>query len=305
MRDRFVDELIKLAGEDERVILVTADLGFGIFNTFVERFPDRFLNVGVAEQSMIGVGTGLAMDGWKVFAYSIGNFSTLRCLEQIRNDAAYHDANLNIVCSGGGFTYGNLGMSHHATEDLAIMRALPGVTVVAPCDDFETGHALRALAARPGVGYLRIEKNVPLDTTNLGGAFALGRSRRLRDGSDVTLISCGGLVSEAMAAAETLQERGIAARVISMHTLTPVDADAIVDAARTTKRIVTIEEGQISGGLGGAVAEICADAGVAVKMKRLGLLNVYSQIVGDQNYLRRFYKMDRTAIVAAAGDLLS
>ena len=144
MRDRFVDTLIELAAENDRVMLVTADLGFGIFNTFIDRFPKRFLNVGVAEQSMIGVSTGLAMSGWTVFAYSIGNFSTLRCLEQIRNDAAYHAANVNIVCSGGGFTYGNLGMSHHATEDLAIMRALPGVQVLAPCDDFETGHATRA-----------------------------------------------------------------------------------------------------------------------------------------------------------------
>ena len=304
MRDSFVESLHELAEADERVMLVTADLGFGIFNKFIERFPDRFLNVGVAEQSMIGTSTGLALEGWKIFAYSIGNFATLRCLEQIRNDAAYHAANVNIVCSGGGFTYGNLGMSHHATEDLAIMRALPGVTVVAPCDRFETAQAVRALADRPGVGYLRIEKQVPIDTSAAGGPFMLGKARRVRAGTDATIIACGGLVSESLQAAQLLETNGISARVISMHTLTPVDADEISDAATTTRAIVTVEENQISGGLGGAVAEVCADAGTTTRVKRLGLANVYSSIVGDQQFLRGYYDMDAKAIVRTVRDLL-
>jgi transketolase len=303
MRDRFVNELTNLAAGDPTVFLVTADLGFGIFNTFIDRFPDRFLNVGVAEQSMIGVGTGMALEGWTVFVYSIGNFATLRCLEQIRNDAAYHEANVNIICSGGGFTYGNLGMSHHATEDLAIMRSLPGVTVVAPCDDFETSGAVRALASQRGVGYLRIEKQVPIDTTSLGG-FELGKARRIREGQDVTIIACGGLVSEAVGAADLLEQDGLSARVVSMHTLTPVDLAEIVDAARTTGGIVTVEEGQIVGGLGGAVAEVCADSGVRTRVRRLGLRRTYSAIVGDQAYLRQHYGMDRSAIATAARELL-
>lgn len=304
MRDSFVECLTELAGNDERVMLVTADLGFGIFNTFIERFPDRFLNVGVAEQSMIGTSTGLALEGWTVFAYSIGNFATLRCLEQIRNDAAYHSANVNIVCSGGGFTYGNLGMSHHATEDLAVMRALPGVTVVAPCDPFETAQATRALAAADGVGYLRIEKQVPIDTSTTGGPFKLGRARRVREGSDATIIGCGGLVSEALIAAERLAQQGISARVVSMHTLTPVDAEEIGDSLATTRAIVTVEENQISGGLGGAVAEVCAERGSGTRLRRLGLANVYSSIVGDQKYLRSYYNMDAKAIERAVANLL-
>jgi transketolase len=303
MRDNFIDALIQLASEDERVMLITADLGFGIFNTYVERFPDRFLNVGVAEQSMIGVSTGLALEGWKVFAYSIGNFATLRCLEQIRNDAAYHNANVNVVCSGGGFTYGNLGMSHHATEDLAIMRALPGVTVVAPCDAFEARHAVKALCSTPGVGYLRIEKNVPIDTTTLGGPFVIGKARRVRDGHDIALVACGGLVSEALAAADRLSQEGVSARVVSMHTLSPIDSDEII-AATELGAILSIEENQVSGGLGGAIAEVCAESGRFIRFKRVGLPDVYSAIVGDQAFLRNYYGIDASAIHRAAVTLL-
>ncbi|MCP2126908.1 transketolase family protein [Bradyrhizobium ottawaense] len=305
MRDGFVDTLTELAGEDERVMLVTADLGFGIFNKYIEQFPSRFLNVGVAEQNMIGISTGLALDGWKIFAYSIGNFSTLRCLEQIRNDASYHGANVNVVCSGGGFTYGNLGMSHHATEDISIMRALPGLTVVAPCDRFETRHAVRALAATPGVGYLRIEKQVPIDTSGLGIPYQLGKARRLREGRDVTIIGCGGIVADVLAAADQLLKRNISARVVSMHTLTPVDVEEIRDAAATTGAIVTVEENQVSGGLGGAVAEVCVEMGIGVKFRRLGLAGVYSAIVGDQQFLRNYYGVDASAICAAVRELTS
>ena len=305
MRDAFVDTLIELAGEDERIMLVTADLGFGIFDKYFERFPDRFLNVGVAEQNMIGISTGLALDGWKIFAYSIGNFSTLRCLEQIRNDACYHEANVNVVCSGGGFTYGNLGMSHHATEDISIMRALPGLTMVVPCDPFETRHAVRALVEKPGVGYLRIEKQVPINTESSGIPYNLGKARRLREGSDVTIIGAGGVVADALAAAEQLSKHNISARVVSMHTLTPVDAEEIRDCAATTGVIVTIEENQVSGGLGGAVAEVCVETGIGVKFKRLGLAGVYSAIVGDQQFLRSHHGVDATAISAAVRGLLS
>jgi len=305
MRDGFVDTLIELAAEDERVMLVTADLGFGIFNKYIAQFPDRFLNVGVAEQNMIGVSTGLALDGWKIFAYSIGNFSTLRCLEQIRNDACYHGANVNIVCSGGGFTYGNLGMSHHATEDISIMRALPGVTVIAPCDQFETRHAVRALVATPGVGYLRIEKQVPIDTSSSGIPYQIGKARRLREGNDVTIIGCGAIVADALKAADQLSKTNISARVVSMHTLTPVDAEEIGDAAATTGAIVTVEENQVSGGLGGAIAEICVETGIGVRFKRLGLLGAYSAVVGDQEFLRSYYGVDASAICAAVRELTS
>src|SRR5262245_3886972 len=159
MKGPFVRALIDLARQDPRLMFLTGDLGFGMVEPFVAEFPGQFLNVGVAEQNMMGVATGLALDGRTVFTYSIGTFATLRCLEQICNDAAYHDVNVNIVSMGGGFSYGSLGVSHHTTEDLAMLRCVPNLTVVAPGDDWEADQATRALAAARGVGYLRLDRS--------------------------------------------------------------------------------------------------------------------------------------------------
>ena len=150
MRDHFIQRLGELVQQDPNILLITGDLGFGVFNDFRENYPANFINVGVAEQQMTGLATGLALEGKTTFTYSIANFATLRCLEQIRNDAAYHGANVNVVCIGGGFSYGALGISHHATEDLAILRSIPDITVVAPCGYWETMAATAAIAQEPG-----------------------------------------------------------------------------------------------------------------------------------------------------------
>ncbi len=305
MRDSFVAALTELAQQNERVILLTADLGFGIFDDYVKKVPDQFLNVGVAEQNMMGVATGLSLEGRVVFAYSIGNFATLRCLEQIRNDAAYHKANVNVVASGGGFTYGQLGMSHHATEDLSILRALPGVTVVAPCDAWEAGQALPALAKNPGVSYLRIEKQTPLDTSQDTKPFMLSKARRIREGQDICLISIGGITLQAMRAAEQLAEKGIAARVVSMHTLKPLDTDEIKHAIRDTGAILSIEENTILGGLGSAVSEVIAETGASIPFKRMGIPDTYFSMVGSQEYLLEHNGLDAKAICEAASNLVS
>ncbi|KQX35637.1 hypothetical protein ASD04_12665 [Devosia sp. Root436] len=305
MRDAFVAALVSAAQSDEKILLVTGDLGFGTFDPFVKAIPERFINVGVAEQNMIGVSTGLGLEGYKVFAYSIGNFSTLRCLEQIRNDAAYHEANLTIIGSGGGFTYGALGMSHHATEDLSILRALPGITVVAPCDAWETTQAVTLLAAAKGVSYLRIEKQTPLRTGDLGIPFVLGKARRLREGRDITIIGSGGVLAHADSVAQRLAERGLSARVVSMHTLKPLDDAEILDALRDTRAILTIEENTILGGLGGAVAEVIAESGRSVPFRRLGMQDVYSSVVGSQDYLRQYYGMGIDAILDASLKLIA
>lgn len=199
MRDAFMNTLTALAERDESLFFITADLGYGVVEPFAERFPKQFLNVGVAEQNMTGVATGLALEGRTVFTYSIGNFPTLRCLEQIRNDACYHNANIKIIASGGGFSYGALGMSHHTTEDLGILRALPGVTIVAPGTAWEAGQATAALATQAGVGYLRLDKTAATDSG--GDIFSLGKARRLREGEDLTLLCTGGIIAEALAAA--------------------------------------------------------------------------------------------------------
>ncbi len=303
MRDVFIQELTAIAAERPEVMLITADLGFGVLEEFARRFPGQFLNVGVAEQNMTAVATGLALEGAIVFTYSLGNFPTLRCLEQIRNDACYHGANVKIVTVGGGMSYGAVGPSHHATEDIAILRALPGTIVISPGDNWEAAGATRAIVDLPGVAYLRLDKSVAPASNRFDELFELGRARKIADGTAATLIATGGILGEALKAAEMLRTRGIAVRVLSIHSVKPLDREAIVDAARQTGGIVTIEEHGIDGGLGGAVAETLLDAGAAPGFfARIGLRSCFSSIVGSQQYLRSVYAMDADAIAETVID---
>jgi transketolase len=298
MRDAFISRLHERAKADQRLFLITGDLGFGVLTQFSRELPDQYLNVGVAEQNMTGVATGMALDGRIVFTYSIGNFPTLRCLEQIRNDACYHAANVKIVCIGGGFSYGALGVSHHATEDLSIMRALPNITVVAPASDFETREAVDALIAQDGCCYIRIERTSGFDDPGKV-PFALGRARCLRDGEAVTLVGTGGIVSELLLAAETVAAQGIECRVLSLHTLKPIDVDAIARACAETGGLVSVEENVLAGGLGGAVAEVCLDHGLKPRhFRRLGIRDHYAKVVGGQCFLRQYNGIDQHTIAA-------
>lgn len=306
MRNVFVEKLIQLANSDSRIMLLTGDLGFGVFEKFAEKFPKQYLNVGVAEQNMIGIATGLALEGRTVIAYSIGNFPTLRCLEQIRNDASYHEANVKIICVGGGFSYGSLGFSHHATEDLSILRALPGLTVVAPGDLWEAGEATEAVIKKPGTCYLRFDKSSAGWTNRPEETFVLGKARQLREGEDLSIIATGGIVGVALKTADKLAEQGIHCRVLSMHTLKPLDTEAVVQAARETGGIITLEEHTVEGGLGGAVAETCLELdAVPSFFYRIGLRGGFSTLVGDQNYLREKYQMDENFISLKIFELLN
>ena len=306
MRDVFIQRLTEVAESNPRVLLITGDLGFNVLNAFAERFPRQYLNAGVAEQNMTGLATGLAMEGRVVFTYSIANFPTLRCLEQIRNDACYHAANVKVVAIGGGFSYGALGVSHHATEDLSILRSLPELTVVAPGDDWEAAEATSALVTAPGTCYLRLDRSSAPATNRPDEQFQLGRGRVIRQGEDMTLMAVGGILGIALEAAERLVGEGIECRVVSMHTVKPLDREAILAACRETGGIVTIEEHTIDGGLGGAVAEVCLDAGVFPQtFRRIGLRAGFSSIVGDQEFLRSQYGMDAQAIIAAVRTLLA
>ena len=297
MRDAMMRSLIDLAKSDKNVMLLTGDLGFGVFEKFEENFSKQFINVGVAEQNMVGIASGLALEGKIVFTYSIGNFPTLRCLEQIRNDACYHELNINIIAAGGGFSYGGLGMSHHATEDFSIMRALPDVTVVSPCTSWEAGQAVKALAMSPGVGYIRIDKSKTEEPNELD-LFKLGKARLLREGNDFTIITAGGIAEEAIEASESLSLKGIECRVISMNTIKPIDFKQIIAACKETLGIITLEENNLAGGLGSAVSEVCMDFGVyPKKFKRMGMKDMYSAIVGSQKYLRSYYNLDSKAVV--------
>jgi transketolase len=304
MRDAFVRKLTELAEKDPSIFFITADLGFGVFDNFSERFPNQYLNVGVAEQNMVGIATGLGLEGRKVFIYSIANFATLRCLEQIRNDAAYHEVNLTVVASGGGFTYGGLGMSHHATEDISIMRSLPGVKVVAPCTAWETYEATKALSKNKGVGYLRIEKGGIQEPPYPNTKFEIGKAIKMTEGSDISIIATGGIISECLKAGQILRDIGISSEIISMHTIKPIDEEAIKASASNTKKIITVEEHNKYGGLGSAVAETIAKHNVDCRLSCVSIDDVYSAIVGSQEYLRNYYKLDHNEIVKTAKALL-
>lgn len=306
MRDAFIARLLELAKRDPKILLVTGDLGFAVFDQYIKTVPSQFLNAGVAEQNMTGLAAGLALEGRTVFTYSIANFSTLRCLEQVRNDACYHSLNVNIVSIGGGFSYGPLGFSHHATEDLAIMRSLPGMTVFSPGDDWETQEATEAATRTPGTTYLRIDRASAGNTSRPGEVFEPGKGRVLREGADVTLVSTGGILAETLKAAEALAGEGIQARVVSLHTLAPLDTELLLRSAKETRGILTIEEHTIVGGLGGAVAEILLEGGARPGFfHRIGLRGGFATAVGSQDYLRKTYAMDASEIVRQVKRLVS
>jgi len=290
MRTAFIETMERIAAQDERVCLLVGDLGFGVVQRFAERFPRQFVNVGVAEQNMAGLAAGMALCGKIVFTYSISNFPTLRCMEQIRNDICYHEADVKVVCVGGGVAYGSVGATHFATEDVAMMRALPNMTVVAPCDPLEAERATLAVSRQPGPCYLRLGRagEASVHTTDPG--FQLGRAITVREGGDLTIISAGSLLRNALQLAEMLDTRGIRARVVSMHTIKPIDEEAIARAARETGAIVTVEEHSLIGGLGSAVLEALSDTGSpGVPVKRIGLPPQFASAVGSQRYLWEVY----------------
>lgn len=297
MRDHVVGRITELALADPRIVLITGDLGFGVLNEFREKCTEQFINAGVAEQNMTAMSAGMALEGFIVFTYSIANFPTLRCLEQIRNDICYHDLNVNVLAVGGGFSYGQLGMSHHATEDLSIMRALPNMQVVAPSDPWQAAQAVDSIVAHKGPSYLRIDKSsAGLDAAD-GAAFQIGKARILMRGTDVTLVASGGILSECLKAATILSEQRLSVGVVEMATIKPIDDIAIRDLSIRSSLIVTVEEHSIIGGLGGAVAEVMAEQCSGARLVRIGLDDSYSSIVGSQEYLRGVYGMDSNSIV--------
>jgi transketolase len=305
VRDAFIAKLTELAARDARIVLLTGDLGFGVLTDYAERFPQQFVNAGVAEQNMTALACGMALTGWKAYTYSIANFTTLRCLEQIRNDVCYHGVDVCIVSVGGGFSYGQLGMSHFATEDLAIMRALPGMRVVTPAERWEVGELVEQLAEDPGPAYLRIDKGVGGTDRCDGEKVVLGKARTVREGTDVSLLSVGAILRETVAAADSLQALGISAEIVSFNSVKPLDVDAVVATAARTGKIITVEEHTIIGGFGAAVAEVCLEGGIALQgFRRLGLRDCYPTIVGDQDYLRAQYGMDSASICATVRSML-
>lgn len=301
MRDTFVRTLIDEAKKNQNIELVTGDLGFGVLKPYYEQLPNQFTNAGIAEQNMTGIASGMALCGKTVFTYSIGNFPTLRCIEQIRNDCAYPGANVKIVCVGGGFVYGALGMSHQATEDIAVMRAMPNVTVVCPGDRAEAQEATKAISSTQGTVYMRLGRGGEKRIHDKIEHFEIGKAIKIKSAKDcdkkIALFSTGAILDEASDAVETLEKKNIGVEQYSFHTVKPIDKDVILSCADRFDMIVTVEEHNVVGGFGSAVSEVITDYGKAVRVVKIGLNDEYCSKVGNQAYLRDQYGMSARGIV--------
>jgi transketolase len=304
MRTAFIRTLEDLASRDERIWLLCGDLGYSVLESFAERFGDRFLNVGIAEANMTGIAAGLALSGKIVFTYSIANFPTLRCLEQIRNDVCYHEANVKIVSVGGGFAYGAQGYTHHGVEDLGVLRLLPNMTVVAPADPVETRLATAAAAEWQGPCYLRLGKAGEAVLHERDPNFSFAHAILVRDGKDVTLISTGGVLGITLQAAKDLERDGASVRVVSMPVIAPADENAIRRALRETSGIVTVEE-HGPGGLGSVVADILAQYDVPGRLRMVRLNREAVAVAGTQDSLRSMQGVSVASIRKAACELLA
>jgi transketolase len=299
VRDVFVEALIEEMRVRNDIFLLTADLGFGVLHKVEDEFPNRFLNVGIAEQNMASVAAGMAMEGLTVVCYSIGNFPTLRCLEQLRNDIGYHKANVKVVTVGGGFSYGPLGMSHHATEDLSILRALPNFDVIVPSSMWEVAQCVRVMFEVDGPAYLRLDKSNMPDDSAATSELVRGEIRCVRSGTDVALVGCGGVMGNAIDAAVKLEREGISVAVFTVPFVEPLDFASFVSNGLTQAVVVTIEENALAGGLGSKILELFADAGRQTSgLRRIGLKRAYESTVGSQEFLRERHGLDTESILA-------
>ena len=298
MRNTVLSELCRLAETDKRICLLTADLGYGVVDQFRERFPNRFFDVGISEQAMTSMAAGLALEGMIPFTYSIANFPTLRCLEQIRNDICANALPVKIIAVGSGFSYGQLGMSHHATEDLAALRAMPGLRIFSPADKWEAAAAVRASLDFPGPCYLRLAKGgePDLHSESIKEIEAL---QPLLGGRELVILAAGAVTSEAVSAAKLLADAGHSAGVWSVPTLSPLDRRSIEALVSAARLCVTVEEHNVTGGLGSAVAEVLAEMDRPhAPLLRLGL-HGFTPGVGSREWLRRQCGIDGAGIAAA------
>jgi transketolase len=288
VRNAFADELTKLGQEDKRVVMLSGDIGNKLFDKFRAAQPERFFNCGVAEQNMTGVAAGMAMNGLRPVTYTITPFATTRCLEQIRTDAAYHEAPVTIVGVGAGLSYAGLGPTHHSCEDLAFLRAIPNMIVIAPADSWEVRAALRAVMKQDRPAYIRIgKKGEPVVHKGPIDDFQIGKAIVVEDGADVCLLSTGVMLPEAVEAGRLLAEKGVSARVVSFHTVKPLDEACLADAFANFALVATIEEHSLIGGFGSAVAEWVVDHGVAPRaMLRFGAPDAFFKKSGEQEYAR-------------------
>jgi transketolase len=297
MRNAFASEITKIGAEDARVVLLSADIGNRLFDKFKAAAPDRFINCGVAEANMIGVAAGLGMSGLRPVCYTIANFLTYRCIEQIRIDLCYHDQPVVFVGTGAGLSYASLGGTHHSCEEMGMLRLLPGLAVVAPADQMEVRAGLRAALKHPGPVYMRIGKKGEPVIHQSEPSFEIGRAIPIREGSDVCLLSVGNMMPVCLEAAELLAQRGLSARVLSFHTLKPLDEATLTAAFRECKVVATVEEHSVFGGLGTAVAEWLTDhATPHARLLRFGTADEVLHKTCEQEGAREHFGLTATAI---------
>jgi transketolase len=305
-RSAYGEALLEVARRNPKVVGLAADCARGVIDDFRKEFPDRFFNLGIAEQNLIGVSAGLANSGLLPFALSYSPFLSMRSIEQIRDDVAYPNLNVKVAAMLGGVSQSLGGTTHHATEDFAILRSVANMTLIVPADAIETHKATLAVAEHVGPVYLRMGRNPePLVYSTVFSQdydYVIGKAVTLREGNDVTLIAAGTMVFLTVLAADLLAKEGISARVLNMHTVKPIDQEAIVSAARETGRIVTVEEHNIYGGLGGAVAEVVVSS-CPVPMRIMGIPDVYVG-VGPHLKLLAKYGICPEGIAGAARELL-
>ncbi|MBN2652909.1 MAG: transketolase family protein [Spirochaetales bacterium] len=298
--------LVQLAEQDSKVVGLSADLAKSTkIGALLDKFSDRLFNAGIAEQNMFGMAAGLAQMGFVPFASTFAIFTAMRGLDQIHTDICYQNLNVKMIATHAGLSFGQAGSTHHCTEDIAIMRTMANCKVIVPCDGFETAKAVAAAYETPGPVYLRINRgfDMPVYKSMDECKFELGKAQEMKEGTDLTIIATGACVARAMDAAKVLEGEGIRARVLNMHTIKPIDADAIKKAVHDTRRIITVEDHNIYGGLGSAVAEVMVETGKACAFKKLGVPDVFS-IIGLHEDLMDYYGYGANGILAAARELM-
>ena len=293
LRTAFIDTLRELARIDDRIFLLTADMGYSVFETFRDEFPDRFLNTGIAEQNTIGIAAGLAARGKIVYVYSIIPFVTMRCFEQVRLDLAYNFMNVKLVGVGAGLTYGPLGSSHHALEDIAIMRSLPDMTVLCPGDPIETRELIKRSFEYEGPVYIRLGKNgepkIHPDETRI----EIGKSITVLEGNDLALITTSNMLETGKKWVEEWKQDGVNVSLISMPSLKPFDSSTVKNLIDKEIPIITLEEHSVIGGLGSIISQVIATTGKPVKFQQIGINDEFSHVVGGHEFQRKKFMLDK------------
>jgi len=298
--------LVELGKKHDNIVALSADLAKSTkIGMFGDAFPDRFFNVGIAEQNMMGMAAGFAKCGMVSFVSSFSVFTSLRCADQLHSDVCYQNLNVKVIATHAGTSFGQGGSTHHAIEDLAVARSFVNLKVIVPADGIETANAVKAAYETPGPIYIRINRgfdNVFYDKEDYG--FEIGKAVTVNEGTDITVIACGSCVYQAKEAAKILDhDHGLKVRVINMHTIKPIDKEAIMTAVKDTRRIMTVEDHSVIGGLGSAVAEVIAEGGKACAFRRLGLQDKFSAI-GLHEDLMAMHEIDANGIVKNVGEMM-